>query len=514
MRNDSASPAGLHRASVRHVGCSLGASMRTSSRARVVLLLAVVWALAAATASAQETSSTSARAASSRPWPRRPGRPPPTLTTRIEPARCAARHVRVRPAARATSWSARCAASCTSAPAVPAWTAARASPRRSSRVTGGAKDVVANGALDTSIRGRRNVVDPIVVPMPLDDVARGVDRRAARPSTSACRTSAAASAASRSSTTPSAARARSSSTRRAPRRRRRSPPRRPRPAPRPPRRRCRRRASRPRPDSPRFAAGSRRWTRSFASRRRRRSAASVSSARLSRRVARALTFVRAAELIEATPATHAEGAAAGRRASRRSSGADAATVASRPQVGDPLAALAQGAKPGSAADRASHDVRSRASSTALRARVDVRARGRSVVLHLDFDDDARPHPESARPAERQRPRGRADGVEGRDRDVRSVHSDRSPPASPLPSGTVGFALFLGTGAAGMPSCADVAVTLTKCRRPARPSPWARRRSPPSRSCRRARSRAGDGVIAVLPGAGGSRRAIACRSRSR
>jgi hypothetical protein len=36
-----------------------------------------------------------------------------------------------------------------------------------SRVTGGAKETVANGSLDTSIRGRRNVVDPIVIPMPL-----------------------------------------------------------------------------------------------------------------------------------------------------------------------------------------------------------------------------------------------------------------------------------------------------------------------------------------------------------
>src|SRR5207244_3692278 len=34
-------------------------------------------------------------------------------------------------------------------------------------------------------------------------------------------------------------------------------------------------------------------------------------------------------------------------------------------------------------------------------------------------------------------------------------------ASPLPSGAVAFALFLGTGSGGMPSCADVAVTLTK-----------------------------------------------------
>ena len=34
-------------------------------------------------------------------------------------------------------------------------------------------------------------------------------------------------------------------------------------------------------------------------------------------------------------------------------------------------------------------------------------------------------------------------------------------ASPMPSGKVSFAIFLGTGAGGMPSCADVAVTLTK-----------------------------------------------------
>jgi hypothetical protein len=40
-------------------------------------------------------------------------------------------------------------------------------------------------------------------------------------------------------------------------------------------------------------------------------------------------------------------------------------------------------------------------------------------------------------------------------------SDAFTQAAPLPSGTVGFALFLGTGAAGMPGCADVAVTLTK-----------------------------------------------------
>jgi len=40
-------------------------------------------------------------------------------------------------------------------------------------------------------------------------------------------------------------------------------------------------------------------------------------------------------------------------------------------------------------------------------------------------------------------------------------SDPFSSASSLPSGTVAFALFLGTGAAGMPSCADVAVTLTK-----------------------------------------------------
>src|SRR5262245_27012010 len=34
-------------------------------------------------------------------------------------------------------------------------------------------------------------------------------------------------------------------------------------------------------------------------------------------------------------------------------------------------------------------------------------------------------------------------------------------AGPLGGGVVDFALFLGTGAAGMPGCADVAVTLTK-----------------------------------------------------
>src|SRR5262249_53420404 len=38
----------------RHVGCSAAPSMRTSSRARVVLLMTIAWALAAATASAQE----------------------------------------------------------------------------------------------------------------------------------------------------------------------------------------------------------------------------------------------------------------------------------------------------------------------------------------------------------------------------------------------------------------------------------------------------------------------------
>jgi hypothetical protein len=67
--------------------------------------------------------------------------------------------------------------------------------------------------------------------------------------------------------------------------------------------------------------------------------------RLSRRVSRALTFVRAAELVEATP---------GRIRKARRQVAKFSTQLGRgrgdgrvdPQLGDPLAALAQGAKSG------------------------------------------------------------------------------------------------------------------------------------------------------------------------
>jgi hypothetical protein len=84
-----------------------------------------------------------------------------------------------------------------------------------------------------------------------------------------------------------------------------------------------------------------------------------------------------------------------------------------------------------------------------------------VVLHLDFDSTlGRVLSTLATPSAtvREDPLTAAMGATVT---FGPFTSDPFTAASPAPSGTVGFALFLATGKAGMPSCADVAVTMTK-----------------------------------------------------
>jgi hypothetical protein len=84
-----------------------------------------------------------------------------------------------------------------------------------------------------------------------------------------------------------------------------------------------------------------------------------------------------------------------------------------------------------------------------------------VVLHLDFDSTLG---RTLNPLDPLSDNVREDAMTasmGVTVTFGPFTSDPFPSASPLPSGTVSFALFLGTGAAGMPSCADVVVTLTK-----------------------------------------------------
>jgi hypothetical protein len=139
--------------------------MRTSSRARVVLLLTVaVWALAAATASAQTVLYLRAGGLLSPVGPAA-GAATATLTTRITPGEDA-----LLGSFTTDPWDfdlkvGQVRGVVFLGTGRPGMDGCARVTMTLSRLTGSAKDVVANGTLDTSIRGRRNVVDPIAVPM-------------------------------------------------------------------------------------------------------------------------------------------------------------------------------------------------------------------------------------------------------------------------------------------------------------------------------------------------------------
>jgi hypothetical protein len=84
-----------------------------------------------------------------------------------------------------------------------------------------------------------------------------------------------------------------------------------------------------------------------------------------------------------------------------------------------------------------------------------------VVLHLDFDSTLGRTLNPLGPLSDNVREDALTASKGATVTFGPFTSDPFPSASPAPSGTVSFALFLGTGAAGMPSCADVAVTITK-----------------------------------------------------
>jgi hypothetical protein len=89
------------------------------------------------------------------------------------------------------------------------------------------------------------------------------------------------------------------------------------------------------------------------------------------------------------------------------------------------------------------------------------ARAADPVLHLDFDSTlGRVLSTLATPGATVREDALTASM-GTTVTFGPFTSDPFTSASAAPNGTVGFALFLGTGKAGMPSCADVAVTLTK-----------------------------------------------------
>jgi hypothetical protein len=95
------------------------------------------------------------------------------------------------------------------------------------------------------------------------------------------------------------------------------------------------------------------------------------------------------------------------------------------------------------------------------ALVSTYARADDVVFHLDFDATlGRILNPLATPSANVREDPLSASM-GETVTFGPFKSEAFTSASPLPSGTVGFALFLGTNSAGMPSCADVAVTLTK-----------------------------------------------------
>jgi hypothetical protein len=318
--------------------------MRTSSRARVVLLSAVVWALAVATASAQEAFYLRAGGILS-PVPPAPGSATATLTTRIEPGDDALLGTFVSDPSENDVVVGQVLGVVYLGTGRPGMDGCAHVTYTLSRVTSGAKEVVANGSLDTSIRGRRNVVDPIVVPMPVttslvastgerlafdvrvqnlcggerrvsilyDSVGRASAVELYAPgatttSTTVTTTTTAAGATTTTATLPPTCRETATGLAAV---------------------RCRLEAMDAliRQSSPASLGGQRFVT------------------RLSRRVARALTFVRAAELIEATP---------GRIRKARKQVSKFSTQLGRGrsngrvdrQIGDPLAALAQGAKSG------------------------------------------------------------------------------------------------------------------------------------------------------------------------
>ena len=318
--------------------------MRTSSRARVVFLLAVVsWALAAVTASAQETLYLRAGGNLS-PVAPAPGSATAILTTRIAPGDDALLGTFVSDPRENDVMVGQVLGVVYLGTGRPGMDGCAHVTYTLSRVTGGAKELVASGTLDTSIRGRRNVVDPIVIPMPLTtslvastgerlsfDVRVqnlcGGERRAsilydsvgrasavelyapgATTSTTVTTTTTAAGATTTTATLPPTCLETATGLAAV---------------------RCRLEAMDTliRQSSPASLGGQRFVT------------------RLSRRVARALTFVRAAELIQPTPGRIRK---ARKQVSKFSTQLGRGRSVGRvdPQVGDPLAALAQGAKSG------------------------------------------------------------------------------------------------------------------------------------------------------------------------
>ena len=89
-----------------------------------------------------------------------------------------------------------------------------------------------------------------------------------------------------------------------------------------------------------------------------------------------------------------------------------------------------------------------------------RAHADDVVFHLDFDSTLGRVLNPFGPVGNNVREDALTASKGATVTFGPFTSDAFPSSSPM-SGTVSFALFLGTGAAGMPSCADVAVTLTK-----------------------------------------------------
>jgi len=85
----------------------------------------------------------------------------------------------------------------------------------------------------------------------------------------------------------------------------------------------------------------------------------------------------------------------------------------------------------------------------------------SVALHLDFDSTLGRVLSTLAPLSDNVREDALTASKGAAVTFGPFTSDPFASASPAPNGTVAFALFLGTGAAGMPGCADVAVTLAK-----------------------------------------------------
>ena len=317
--------------------------MRTSSRARVFLLSIVLGALAAATASAQETLYLRAGGILS-PVSPAPGAATATLTSRIAPGDDALLGTFVSDPQEGDVLVGQVLGIVYLGTGRPGMDGCAHVTYTLFRVTSGAKEAVAEGSLDTSIRARRNVVDPIVIPMPLttsliaSDGERlafdvrvknlcGGDRRAsilydsvgrasavefyapgATTSTTVTTTTTEAGATTTTATLPPTCLETATGLAAV---------------------RCRLEAidTLIRQSSPASLGGQRFLT------------------RLSRRVARALTFVRAAELIQPTPGRIRKARKQVVRFSKQL-GRGRSNGRVDQQVGDPLAALAQGAMTG------------------------------------------------------------------------------------------------------------------------------------------------------------------------